>query len=125
MEGFVPPVITLLKLNPISKKKTDRIYKDESDGEDLSYLSDSIIGSKLKDRIYVSRMINNIVPHIIHTAKRYRYNQRQSYGIILYHIKPLVQMLSVPMVLSVPFGVLTRQQETVYVDRQSDGRTVY
>ena len=38
------------------KQRSDHIYKGESDGEDLSYLSESTIQDKLYDRIYDSTM---------------------------------------------------------------------
>lgn len=44
------------KLEEILKDKAEHIYKGESDGEDLSQLSDDTIWEKLKNRIYDSTL---------------------------------------------------------------------
>ncbi|GAB6171957.1 hypothetical protein JCM15765_14350 [Paradesulfitobacterium aromaticivorans] len=44
------------ELEGLLKDKTEHIYKGESDGEDLSQLSDATIWNKLKNRIYDSTL---------------------------------------------------------------------
>lgn len=44
------------KVEEVLKDKTEHIYKGESDGEDLSQLSEDTIWNKLRDRIYDSTL---------------------------------------------------------------------
>lgn len=49
------------KLEEYLKDKSEHIYKGESDGEDLSMLSEDVIWSKLKNRIYDSSLTITLI----------------------------------------------------------------
>ena len=56
------------------KEKSDHIYKGESDGEDISYLSEASIRDKLYDRIYDSTLtINMVSPGMKEAYKEQKY----------------------------------------------------